>query len=339
MQPSHHTQNRMRKGRALLVGIVMLALLLSGCGAAATKVYRVGILSGIDFYANTVDGFKTRMTELGYIEGQNITYDMQKPDSDPTSVQRITDKFAADQVDLMFVFPTNAALAAKATAQKTNIPALFAIASIEGVDLVKSVREPGGNITGVRLPAPDMALKRFEIMRELAPQAKRLWVPYQRDVPIVFSQLAVLRPAAAAAGVTLVESPFANVAELQADLQARAKAGDIGMDAILMLVEPLTVTPASFTVIAKFAAEHKLPMGGALMSVGDYKSAFGVTIDNIAVGKQAALLADKILKGTPAGAIPVASPENILLINYNAAQAQGLTVPEGLLRQAAQVIR
>ena len=339
MQRSHRPQSWVRKQRVLLVVIVVLAVLLGGCGASAPKVYRVGILSGIDFYANTVDGFKARMTELGYVEGQNITYDVQKPDPDPTSVQRIIDKFVADKVDLMFVFPTNAALAAKAAAQKTNIPAVFAVASIEGVDLVKSVREPGGNITGVRLPGPDIALKRFEIMRELAPQAKRLWVPYQRDVPIVPSQLEVLRPAAAAANVTLIESPVANVTELQADLQARAKAGDIGMDAILMLVEPLTVTPASFTVIAKFAAEHKLPMGGALMAVGDYKSAFGVTIDNIAVGKQAALLADKILKGTPAGTIPVASPENILLINYSAAQAQGLTVPEGLLRQAAQVIR
>jgi hypothetical protein len=91
-----------------------------------------------------------------------------------------------------------------------------------------------------------------------------------------------------------------------------------------MIVEPLTVTPDSFTVIAKFAAEHKLPVGGALMAVGDYKSAFGVTIDNIAVGKQAALLADKILKGTPAGTIPVASPENVLQINYKAAQARCL---------------
>jgi putative ABC transport system substrate-binding protein len=136
-----------------------------------------------------------------------------------------------------------------------------------------------------------------------------------------------------------VEAPAADVAEVQANLQLQATSADIGIDAILMIVEPLVVTPDTFTAMAKFATDHKLPMGGALMAVGDYKSAFGVSTDNVSVGKQAALLADKILKGTPAGTISVVSAENFLQINYPAAQAQGLTVPDGLLRQAAQVIR
>jgi putative ABC transport system substrate-binding protein len=111
------------------------------------------------------------------------------------------------------------------------------------------------------------------------------------------------------------------------------------MDAMLLLAEPLLATPDTFAVAGKFAAEHNLPIGGTPMLVGDYGTAFGLTTDNIAVGKLAALLADKILKGTPAGTIPVVSPENVLQINYKAAQAQGLTVPDGLLRQAAQVTR
>ena len=56
-------------------------------------------------------------------------------------------------------------------------------------------------------------------------------------------------------------------------------------------------------------------------------------------GSQAAPLADKILKGAAAGSIPVVSPESFLKINYKAAQALNLTVPDGLLRQAVEVIR
>jgi ABC-type uncharacterized transport system substrate-binding protein len=148
-----------------------------------------------------------------------------------------------------------------------------------------------------------------------------------------------LRPAAAAAGVTLVESPFTNVAELQADLQARAGSADIGIDAILMIAEPLTLTPDAFAAIGKFAAEHKLLLGGALMTVGEYSSVFGAMVDNIAVGRQAAPLADKVLKGTTAGTIPVPSAEAFLKINYKAAQTLKLNVPDGLLRQAVEVIR
>jgi putative ABC transport system substrate-binding protein len=50
-------------------------------------------------------------------------------------------------------------------------------------------------------------------------------------------------------------------------------------------------------------------------------------------------LADKIFKGTPAGEIPVLTPEQDLWINYTAAQELGLTVPESLLSQATNIIR
>jgi len=149
-----------------------------------------------------------------------------------------------------------------------------------------------------------------------------------------------LRPAAAAAGITLIEGPANNAAELQADLDARAKSGDIGMDAILILVEPLAVTPDAYAVMGKFAYEHKIPIGGAFMSVGDkYGAIFGVNVDPVVSGKLAAPLADKVLKGMPAGTIPVVSDESFFQINYKAAQELGVTVPEGLLKQANEVIR
>jgi hypothetical protein len=54
-----------------------LTLLLSGCGGATSKVYRVGSLSGLDYFANTADSFKAKMAELGYVEGKNIVHDLQ----------------------------------------------------------------------------------------------------------------------------------------------------------------------------------------------------------------------------------------------------------------------
>jgi putative ABC transport system substrate-binding protein len=335
---SDRSQNRIRNGwTIILVGVVVASSLLSGC-APAPKVYRVGILFGMALFASTTEGFKEKMTELGYVEGKNIVYDIQE-ERDAARQEQILKKFVDDKVDLIFVFPTNVALAAKAATAGTDVPVLFANSNIEGVDLVKSVREPGGNITGVRYPGPDLTVKRFEILHELVPQAKRIWVPRSTLSQIVPAQMEALRPAAEAAGVTLVETPAANAAELQADLDARAKSADIGIDAILAIAEPLTGSPDTFAVIAKFAAEHKLPMGGVLMSTEGYSTLFGVSTDNVAVGKQAAPLADKILKGIPAGTIPVASAESYFQLNYKAAQEQGVTVPEGLLGQANQVIR
>ena len=201
----HHTLARPYHGRkmwAILIGIVVATLMFGGCSANTAKVYRVGILSGLDFFSPTADSFKAKMAELGYIEGQNITYDLQRTNLDPAAEEQILGKFVADKVDLIFVFPTEVSLAAKKAIQGTDIPVVFANAFIEQGGLVKSLREPGGNTTGVRFAGPDIAIKRLEILRELAPKAKRIWVPYQKGYPNVPFQLEALRPAATTAGVT-----------------------------------------------------------------------------------------------------------------------------------------
>jgi len=323
----------------ILILLVAVCVSLVSCSEKKPKVYRVGILCGLDYIANIPDSFKSKMTELGYVEGKNIVYDIQRTNFEPAKEEQILKKFVEDKVDLIFTLPTEVSMAAKAATQGTNIPVLFSFANIEDTGLVQSVRQPGGNITGVRYPGPDLAIKRFEIMCELVPSAKRMWIPYQRGYPIVASQLEVLRPAAAAVGVILEEAPADNAAELKTILDARAKSADIGMEAILFLAEPLAVTSDAFAVMGKFAAEHKLPIGGALMLVGDYGSVFGVNVDIINTGKQAAVLADKILRGTQAGTIPVISSESFFEINYKAAQELGLNVSEGLLSRADKIIR
>jgi putative ABC transport system substrate-binding protein len=314
-------------------------LLLSGCGEQKAPVHRVGILCGLDVFASTVDAFKTGMTELGYVEGKNIAYDVQRTNFDLVAEERILRKFLADKDDLILTMPSEVSVAAKAVTQGTNVPVVFCQTNIEGTNLIKCVTEPGGNITGVRYPGPDLALKRFEILRDLAPEAKRIWVPYSRSSPIVPDQLAVLRPAAAEARVTLVEAPASGAADLLAELERRGEAADIGIDAVLFISEPLARTPAVFPEIGRFASEHKIPIGGVLYSLEGYSTIFGVATDNIAVGKLAARQANKVLRGIPPGTIPVVSAESYFQLNYKAALELGLTVPDGLLRQADEIIR
>ncbi|MDZ7261451.1 MAG: ABC transporter substrate-binding protein [candidate division KSB1 bacterium] len=313
-------------------------LFLSSCGKKP-RVYRVGILCGLDYIGIIPDSFRPKMAELGYIEGKNIVYDIHRTNFEPEKERQILKKFVEDKVDLIFTFPTEVSMAAKAATQGTEIPVVFAIANIEGTGLVDSVRRPGGHITGVRYPGPDLAIKRFEVMRELAPQAKRMWVPYQKGYPIVANQMEALHPVAKAAGITLIEFPADNAAEVQAELKAREKLDDIGFDAILFIPEPLSCTDDAFEVMAKFAYKHKMPIGGILMQVGDYGSIFGINVDVPKTGQQAALLADKILKGTPAGTIPVVSSESYFEINYQVAKKLGITVSEGLLARADKIIR
>ena len=323
--------------------VVVVAMLLSGCGSSQqSKMYKVGVLSGLGAFAPAVDGFKSKMAELGYVEGKNISYDVQSTDVDFDAYKNITKKFVDDKVDMIFVFPTEASMEAKAATQGTDIPVVFTMSftDVKGVDLIDSVREPGGNITGVRFPSADMASKRLEILLQMAPNAKKIFVPYLKDYPNVPGQLDVIRPQAGSLGIELIEYAAASPQDLQAKLDSFVTADGVGIDAILMIAEPLGITPPFYAELGKFAYDHKLPIGGAAMTTAEgYDSIFGLLPDAKTTGEQAALLADKVFKGTTAGTIPVTTAENSLLINYKAAQALGLTVPEGLLKQANEVIR
>ena len=338
----NNPRNKSRSAYRMLIWLIVSCLLLSGCGIAQTpKVYHVGILSGLDAFASATDGFKSKMTELGYIEGQNIVYDVQQTNVDINAYKSIVQKFVDDKVDLIFTFPTEASMEAKAAVEGTDIPVVFCLAftDVAGIDLINSIREPGGNITGVRFPSAEIASKRLQILLEIAPDAKRVWVPYLKDYPNVPGQLNIIRPQAASLGVELIEFAAASPPEIQAELDRRAASEDIGIDAILMIAEPLAIIPDFYSLLGKFSYEHKIPIGGALMATGGYESIFGLLPNPMITGEQAALLADKIFRGTPAGTIPVVTADSYFQINYKAAQVLGVTIPEGLLKQADEIIQ
>ncbi len=328
-----------RRRTAILVAAAVFCLLAGAC-VPKPKVYRVGILAGLEPLYDIADSFRTRMTEMGYVEGKNIVYDLQMTNSEPAKEKPILRKFVADKVDLILTFPSEQAILAKEITQGTEIPVIFCHTNIEGTGLVRSLREPGGNVTGVRYPGPDLAVKRLEILHELAPRARRVWVPYLKDSKVVPAQIEVLRTAADQLGLTLVEAPFAGAEEILADLEKRSKTPDIGFDAILLIIEPLVKSPGVYPKISKIVKEHRVPIGGVINpTISGNLTLFGVTTDNHVAGRLAAQQADKVLKGTPAGTIPVISGESYFQLNYKLAQEQGLAVPDSLLRQANEVIR
>jgi putative ABC transport system substrate-binding protein len=339
MKSKSHSHKNTKTTFVLLTLLLLLSsLLLSGC-QSEPDTFRVGVLSGLNFVAGITDSFKDQMNELGYTEGENIEYVVQTTDFDIPTYQSILQQFVEDEVDLILVFPTEATIEAKNITEGTDIPVVFSFALIEGMGIVDSIREPGGNITGVRYPGPEVALRRFEVIRQIAPDKTDFILPYQNGYPIVTPQLEILRPAAADAGVNLIELPADNGEELASLLQEVSESENMENSAILILVEPLLVTPDGFAAAAEFAAEYQIPMGGVILPTEGFGSIFDVNVDIAEVGEQAALQADKVLQGTAAGTIPIISSEMTLIINNKQAEDLGLEVPEDLLAVANEVIR
>lgn len=325
----------------LLLSLCLLAVVLFVYSAPGfmkkEKIYRVGILNALDFFSPAIDGFKKGMTDLGYVEGENIIYDVQKA-SQPVGNQAIAERFVNEKVDLIFVFPTEAALEAKEATKDTNIPVIAVAFSVNGNDLVQSIQRPGGNVTGVRMATIDIAVERFEIMRKIMPEAKRFWIPYLKDYPTVASALGALRPRAQELGITLLETPFTTPDELKEFLESREKKPDI--DAILYIPEPLTTIPMFSDQISDFADRHEIPISGIGIAGPDSANGplFIYLPDAFNMGEIAAPIAQKVFDGEKPGNIPIVTPDSILTINHKAFERLNLDPSDALLNIADKIV-
>jgi putative tryptophan/tyrosine transport system substrate-binding protein len=338
MSRGHAFRTGRRSLGSLVITMTVLGLLAGGCPEESPRVRRVGILSGSDALLEIADAFRAGMTELGYVEGHQIRYDLQRFNAEPAMEEQGAQKFVADPVDLIVAFPTETALIAKKMTRGTNIPVVFVYAGLEGSGLVESVRTPGDNITGVRFPGPEQISRRLELLLELAPWVKLVWVGYLKSYPNTAPALVTLRSLAASRQVTLVEVPADSLSDLESDLAERSRGDALGLDSMLLMPDILNHSPAGWRLISRFAAEHNIPIAGSFSYTVEQGAVFGNANDLYDVGKHAASLSNRILKGIPAGTIPVVTPEQDLWINYKRARELGLTVPQGMLKMARRVI-
>jgi putative ABC transport system substrate-binding protein len=308
--------------------------LSAACGPAKENVPRIAVLQTKGEFVQIVEGFKSRMRELGYVEGKSVTYDVRETGGDAAAMRLLAEDAADNGADLLFAVSTPLSLAAKEAGDKKGIPTVFAYAAIEGTGLVRGVSDPGGNITGVRYPGPESISKRLELLKEIVPRVKRVWICYDLNNPNNQPVLPALRRTAAAMGVTLVEVPAGSLREVEVDLERRAGRGDPGMDAMILMPDGFNHSPAGLALIGGFAVKHRIPLGGSFRYTADAGAIFGNANNLTAVGRLAASLADKILKGVPAETLPVLTPVEEFWINPTAAGKLGLSVPGGLLKMA-----
>ena len=228
---------------------------------------------------------------------------------------------------------TTATQAAKhATA---TIPIVMAAsANPVGLGLVASLARPGGNVTGFSNDQEETVGKRLQLLKTVAPGARRIAVLFNPTNPAWASGWPMLDAPASALNLELVRAPVRVPEEMQPTFEKIAKEH---ADAIMVAIDPIFFTEAGR--IAALAAESRLPaiygtrthvVAGGLMSYApDGQEGF----------RLAAIYVDKILKGARPADLPVQQPTKFeLVINLKTANALGLTLPRSLLALADEVI-
>ena len=335
----HQAIGNSRRAKTIgFAGVALCALLSALCGSAEAqqpaRIHRIGILSPVSgsVFSARVEAFRRRLRELGYVEGKNIVIEYRYAEGKRERLPDLVAELVRLKVDIIVTIGPSATLAAKKAS--ATIPIIFASAADPvGSGLVSSLAQPGGNITGLSLMAPDLDGKRLELLKEAVPKVARvafLWQPGSRP-----QALTKMEAAAKALGLKLLSLEVRSLDDFEG---AFARAKKERAQALI------TTTGGRINTqqrrVLDFAAKNRLPAiyhysefveAGGLMSYGP---------DNTDLWRRAADFVDKILKGAKPADLPVQQATKFeFLVNLKAANQIGLTIPPNVLARADKVIK
>jgi len=321
----------------LVLGIILAVYGLSGSAAEAQRTARpvqIGALTESWGPTPAIVGLRDGLRALGYSEDKDFTIGVRFTQGESAELLAAARELVRSGADI--IVTTEGGNTAKAAQMATDrIPIVF-IGGGDPVELglVKSLARPGGNLTGIASLDVELAPKRLEIFRELVPRLKRVLLVYDATNKHAAEQLEPYRAAARSLGLTFVERPVRSQEEAGAVISGLRRGDVDGIFAprVLSLNIPgfIVATSAKGTFPTMFQATFFAERGGL--------ASYGATDGDL--GRQAARLVDRILKGAKPADLPVEQPTKFeLVINVKTAKALGLTIPQSLLQRADRLIQ
>ena len=322
--------------RLPIVGVLLAVLLVfAACGRSSEPpavTYVVGLATNTQNGMGNVRGFVDGMRELGYVEGTNIRYIGGRQPVTGADLDREIEGFVQAQVDLIFTAGTPTGVAAHQITEGTGVPVVFGvIADPVAAGVLDDLSRPGGNMTGVKLG--ENQDRRLELLLQIAPAVKRVFVPYNPDDSAAKTAVDQIGAVAPALGVELV------LGEARDDAQVVDLLENVpdGIDAIFMV--PDSTVNRHLEEIVQLAALLRVPTSGPSTVQVNQGALTTYGFIHEEAGKQAARIADQVLRGADPGELPVENTESFLAVNLATAAAIGLEVGDDILQQARVIVR
>jgi putative tryptophan/tyrosine transport system substrate-binding protein len=280
--------------------------------------------------------FLDGLHDLGYVEGRNVVIEIRATEGRPERFAELATELVRLPVDVLLVAVCGTPLDATRRATQA-IPIVVATCNDDLIEtgIVTSLARPGGNVTGLSKLTPELAAKRLELLKEVAPNLSHvavLWNPGYSDFKADWREM---RAAASRLGMTLDPVEFRNTDDLEA---AFATIKSERADGLITFSDTFTYINAKR--VAELAAASGLPALFAFREVPDAGGLMSYGPDLRAMWRRAAAYVVKILRGAKAGDLSIEQPTKFeLVINLKTAKTLGITIPQSLLLRADEVIR
>ena len=326
---------RLQWSVALVVLLVSSGLLTGSVGAEErTSPIKIGVLTAAWGPTPETVGLRDGLVELGYRENEQFVLGVRFTQGDLTALPAAARELVQYGVDIIFTSDDSPAKAAQMAT--TRIPIVFSVVSDPvGLGLIQSFARPGGNITGVTDLRLELGPKRLELFHEIVPGLKRVLYLYDAADADSVAGAKMYREAAHRLGIVLVEKAVRTEEEAQATL------AQISKDEVDGILQPPSTSLNIPGFILEASSQRAIPtmfITGAFWMERGVLASYGP--DYHEIGRQAARLVDKILKGAKPAEIPVEVNTKVeFAINLKVAKALGLTIAPEVLYRADRIIR
>ena len=314
---------------------LLIALCLPVEAQQPNKVRRIGFLTLLAKPDPYEAAFLMGLRDLGYTDGRNISIEYRRAAGKVDRLPALAEELVRLKVDLIVAHATPVVQAAKNATTTIPIVMLGAADPVRS-GFVASLARPGGNITGNSNIQPELAGKRFELLREIVPKLSRVAFLAHGGDPA--HKLFVKEAQDAAEGFRIQIRPvvISKAEEIEAafSIMNRERA------------EALIVQPLFIRALGQGQKIADLAVRNHMLAVSDgngFAEAGGLLFygpDLTARYRRAATFVDKILKGAKPADLPVEQPTKFeLIINLKAAKQIGLTIPPNVLARADKVMQ
>ena len=329
----------MRRAFINLIGCLAIAWPLASYAQEPKQPpKRVGLLAQVSCTLLPDNPIRSRLGELGWVEGQNFVFECVSTAGHLDQVPALARELVSRRPDVLVSPHWNFVRALK---QETTTIPIVMLAGWEPVrmGLITSFAQPGGNVTGVAWF--DLISKQMELLKEIVPNLKRVaWLSSASDMaktpPEAFKVAAEDREIVASK-LGFRWQLFRPAVENDYD-EIFARLATEHFDAVNVIAFPFNNQNAAR--ICQLALRYRIPAvsdnafwaknRGLLLTYGQ---------DGRWTSARAADYIDKILRGAKPNDLPVEQATKIdLVINLKTAKELGLTVPPSLIARANEVI-
>ncbi len=318
----------MKKITALLTAL----LLLLSMTATADETVRIGIIQFAEHGSldNCRIGLVEGLAAEGFVEGENVIFDVQNAQADTSIAGQIADVMAG-KYDMICAIATPAAMAAFNAAEDAGIPVIYtAVSDPVSAMLANADGTNPGNITGTSDALPVEA--QLKLIRAMMPEAKKIGILHTTSETNSDATLKLYKELAPQYGFEIVDKGISTGADLP-----------MALDALLPQVDCTTnltdnTVVSYLAVVLEMSAEYGKPVFGSEIEqvVNGCVAAEG--LEYVELGRQTGRIAARVLKGENAAEIPYETISNsYLYVNEEALAQFGLTIPAELADRVTKV--